>query len=421
MIDKKEEDKIKEDKWGIKELVKEIRLASYRSRELLTSLLNKKLTQDPNSKKTTCSVNNIENGRALVDNGLYNAILGTFLYIDVEHEIDIVKKAKELADALIAENAQLEIKKILSYNHINQICDYIESHTKKLRESYIKELLENFSSEISIQLRKNKKIEFNNSEQRFIMNDSAKFIFYLAYCYLLGTYKYDSNKPKYGREETREQYFSEVAEEFGYKDWNDKEGQSRTKALKNINIQIGLSHHIFENPSVMEYLEECGKIYESDEQKILHQLENDERTKEINDIITAINKETPTLEDITKIYNYLINVDNILLETFNYYQGQIIPGPTIWENFKKYIIEIENIANDKDYSENDRNDFATTATKIRRHYKELELYYYDNQNKLFEVFDSLNYKTKHLSHLIKSAQLELISLYETNHINTNIS
>jgi hypothetical protein len=217
---------------------------------------------------------------------------------------------------------------------------------------------------------------------------------------------------KYGREETKGKDFSGVARTFGYPNWDKlPEGQIRTKALKNINIQMGLYNHIIENPSITEYIDDvCMKIYQCNEEKFIELMENDERTKELSNVIIAINKETPDSQDKTNICEFLSNVENLLLETFNYYQGQYLPGPTIWGNFKKYIIEIEDIAKNEDFSINDRNDFAHTATKARRHYEELELYYNKNQNRLLEISDSLSYKTTHLSNLIKNAKTELINL-----------
>lgn len=409
MTNKKEEHKVKEKKWEIKDLVKEVRIASYRTRELQSELLSAKLPKDSNCKKTKSSVINIENGRALADNGLYNAVLGSFLFIDVEHEIDIVKKAKELADALIAEKTKFKIKDILSHHHLFYLYEHIEKHTKRLKKSYIKELFQNFSWEISIQMYD--KIESKNPEKNFVMNDSAKFVFYLVYHYLLGTYEYDNNNPTYRKEDTIEENFSGVAKALGHPDWDEMpEGQIKTKALKNINILIGLYNHITDNPDVMEYLEAGNKLYQSHKKELLELLENNEQTKELSDVIIAVHKETQDCEDNTKIYSFLNNVEYILLLTFCYYQGQLFPGPSVLENFKEYTLAIEEFeesANEEGMSENDKEDFIYTIKRIKRHYEELEQYYNELPNLSLKDINLLIYKTRYLSNIVKHLDLEI--------------
>lgn len=430
--------------WTLRELFKNYREITHSTQGLLAEQLKAKMLKEDSDKeadgnkeaesekgtdgnkskspkdkyKEVGIVNNIEQGKSLKDNTLYNAVLKKFFFVDTEKEMSIIEDARELANDMITGKVKLDIKRVFGFNSTFELAFYLSDNMEKYSKNYVDKLLLEFLPEISIDLYEYKTTTPQKLMDLFSMNETAKFLFYTVFFYLLMGYKYNAKAPYFSKEDTQKQDFDGIAKAFGY-NWKDlKTEQIRSRALKSINEYMGLYNHLLEN----EYIKEYFKLYDENEEtfeKTFNSLiGNDDNLREIADLVNGFNNNEKTPEFAEKAMRFITELELNVVYLYIYYQGYcFIPNFKYFDDMED---KIQNLALATYFDESEikvedkktiENHLDSTKQILLKHLDEARSYLIERDFVLdTNSWNVFYYKTSLIRNTVKHAKLDLINL-----------
>lgn len=423
--------------WTLKELFRTYRDITHSTQGLLAEQLRARMPQEePNKEdagntnnkekakslkgkfKDVGIVNNIEQGKSLKDNTLYNAILKRFFFIDTEKEMSIIEDARELANDLIVGNVDLDIKEIFGYNSTFELAMYLSDHVEKYSKNYVDKLLLEFVPVISLDLYEYKTTTPQRLMELFSMNETAKFLFYTVFFYLLMSYKPNEKSQYFSKEDTRQTDFNGIAKAFGH-DWEDlKTEQIRSRVLKSINEYMGLYNHLHKN----EYIKEYFNLYDENEEtfeKTFNSLtKGDDNLREIADLVNGFNKNEKNPQFAEKAMRFIAELEINVANMYMYYQGYcLIPNLKYFDDMEGKIrnLALSTYFDESEIKEEDKktieNHLNLTKKILLKLLEEAKSYLVEKEFVLdIEAWNIFYHKTSLLRNMVKHAKMDLINL-----------
>ena len=424
--------------WTLKELFRTYRDITHSTQGLLAEQLRARMPQEePNKEdagntnnkekakslkgkfKDVGIVNNIEQGKSLKDNTLYNAILKRFFFIDTEKEMSIIEDARELANDLIVGNVDLDIKEIFGYNSTFELAMYLSDHVEKYSKNYVDKLLLEFVPVISLDLYEYKTTTPQRLMELFSMNETAKFLFYTVFFYLLMGYKPNEKSQYFSKEDTRQTDFNGIAKAFGH-DWEDlKTEQIRSRVLKSINEYMGLYNHLLENKYIKDYFKLYDENEETFETTFNSLTENNENLREIADLFNAFKNKEKSPEVAEMVMSFITEIELNVAYMYMYYQGYcFIPNISYFEDMEIKIqklnlntYELNKDIKKREDRESIEKHLNSTKEILQKHLEDTRQYLINKKFVLDKQSWSIFYhKTSLLRNMIKHVKMDLINL-----------
>lgn len=331
-----------------------------------------------------------------------------FYNINIKKEKELVSLAYEIALTFIRRNISIDIEELFSCTTKNDLIDFICLQIIKEKPFGIEIMVNEKETKVSIQNLINKidvegavlseivditPTDINEEKMQvgYNLNDTAKFIFYIGYYYLLLSH----TEEKIFTKEELSQNMAEFTRICHIDNYENMTSTAKSKIAKNINMRFSLYKYI---------QRKLKKFHELSFETIEKMPVDEESADVLNPIkeyyeyymsIDTEKEETPSPGTIDKIYSLMPTLRAYITSGFAFYQGEgYLPCLFLTEKFFHKFKENQNYFGSQDVKKEVSDIMADFRSKYSQYQQEptVELFVYlvGKQRYLFQLYKMLN-------------------------------
>ena len=280
------------------------------------------------------TLNGIEHTGSVADKTLESYFLNRFYLNEIDLDKEIIDYSHKIASYCVENEKELGIESLFSFTRIEEFALFLE----ELGEEFINNFIGLHKLPTNIEVSED---FYNKNERKIHLNQTAKYIYYIVYWYILLSHK---EKKVLEKEKCSSEELCQIAEILGYKEYATTSGQSRGKINKSINKRLSLFLHI----ESFDFLKKVNQFYkknfdsnlceEASFKKIADNRFEDLTFEEMNDLV-----EIASRLDLNLQFSYAYYQGIIVVESLEYVNNFIskkfdsVSDEKIYQNIKPIV------------------------------------------------------------------------------------